>query len=49
MINHAAASLPPQATSLDLSKAIFNFAEVNERNPHAVALAMIRTEVEQFF
>jgi hypothetical protein len=49
MINHAAGTLPPQATSLDLSKAIFDFAAKNERNPHGVALAMIRTEVEQFF
>jgi hypothetical protein len=49
MINSAANNLPAQATSLDLSKAIFEFAAKNERNPHAVALAMIRTEVQQFF
>lgn len=49
LINGAAASLPPQATSLDLSKVIFDMMAQNDRNPHGVALSMIRTEVQQFF
>ncbi len=49
MINHAAGSLPAQATGIDLSKAIFETMASSERNPHNVALAMIRTEVQQYF
>lgn len=49
IINHAAMNLPAQATSLDLSKLIFEHIASSERNPHQVALAMIRTEVQQFF
>lgn len=49
MINNAASALPPQATGLDLSKIILEHSIKHERSPHAVALLMIRTEVEQFF
>ncbi len=49
LINHASSTLPPQATSIDLSKAIFENLAIHERNPHQVALAMIRTEVQQYF
>src|SRR5690606_13215036 len=49
MINHASGSLPAQATGIDLSKAIFETLASSERNPHSVALAMIRTEVQQYF
>jgi hypothetical protein len=49
MINYAATNLPSQATSLDLSKAIFDSMAKHERNPHNVALSMLRTEVQQFF
>lgn len=49
IINHAASVLPPQATGIDLSKQIFENLAGSDRNPHQVALAMIRTEVQQFF
>lgn len=49
IINFAATNLPPQATSIDLSKAIFESIASSERNPHQVALSMIRTEVQQYF
>lgn len=49
LINHAASNLPAQATGIDLSKAIFESMAAHERNPHSVALAMIRTEVQQYF
>ncbi len=34
---------------IDLSKAIFENMASSDRNPHQVALAMIRTEVQQYF
>jgi hypothetical protein len=49
IINYASSNLPPQATSLDLSKAIFEALAANDKNPHQVALQMIRTEVQQYF
>lgn len=49
MINYAASNLPAQATGIDLSKAIFENIASSDRNPHQVALAMIRTEVQQYF
>ena len=49
IINFAASNLPAQATSLDLSKAIFESIASSDRNPHQVALSMIRTEVQQYF
>lgn len=49
IINYASSNLPPQATGLDLSKAIFEALATNDRNPHQVALQMIRTEVQQYF
>lgn len=49
MINYAASNLPAQATSIDLSKAIFENIASSDCNPHQVALAMLRTEVQQYF
>lgn len=49
MINFAANNLPAQATGIDLSKVIFENMANSDRNPHQVALSMIRTEVQQFF
>lgn len=49
IINYASSNLPPQATGLDLSKAIFEALAASDRNPHQVALQMIRTEVQQYF
>lgn len=49
LINSAAAALPPQATGLDLSKLILNQMNKIEKNPFTICLAMIRTEVQQFF
>jgi hypothetical protein len=49
MINFAYNSLPADATSVDLSKIIFESLAAAERNPHEVAIAMIRTEVQTLF
>jgi hypothetical protein len=49
MINFAYNALPADATSVDLSKTIFESLAAAERNPHEVAIAMIRTEVQTLF
>lgn len=49
LINFAYNSLPADASSVDLSKTIFESLAVAERNPHEVAIGMIRTEVQTLF
>ncbi|MEY2799180.1 MAG: hypothetical protein RI934_168 [Bacteroidota bacterium] len=49
LINFAYNSLPKEATSVELSKQIFESLATAERNPHEVAITMIRTEVQTLF
>jgi hypothetical protein len=49
MINHAARSIPQEATGLDLGKTLLQYLSQLENDPYDMAAALIRQDLEQLF
>ncbi|MBL4678534.1 MAG: hypothetical protein JKY70_20395 [Mucilaginibacter sp.] len=49
LVTNATQSLPPNATGLDLGKAVLNHLATLESNPYEIAIAIVRKDMDNIF